>query len=47
MSKSWQTFDGKMRNLKQHTQLIDLALTISQKNVQRLENAIIVREVFG
>ena len=36
MSKSWQTFDGKMRNLKQHTQLIDLALTISQKKCAKI-----------
>ena len=31
MTKSWQIFDGKMRNLKQHLQLMDLALTQAKK----------------
>lgn len=39
MSKSWQTFDGKVRNLKQHTQLLDLALSISQKKCADIRNA--------
>lgn len=30
MTQSWQIFDGKVRNLKQHTQLLDLALAISK-----------------
>lgn len=31
MTKSWQIFDGKMRNLKQHLQLMDLALTHAKR----------------
>lgn len=31
-SKSWQRFEGKIRNLKQYLQLMDLALSISNQN---------------
>lgn len=39
MTQSWQIFDGKVRNLKQHTQLLDLALTISQKKCSEIRKA--------
>lgn len=32
MTQSLQIFDSKVRNLKQHTQLLDLALTISRES---------------
>ena len=31
MTKSFQIFDGKIRSLKQHLQLIDLSLTLACK----------------
>ncbi len=31
MTKSFQIFDGKIRSLKQHLQLIDLSLTLAYK----------------
>lgn len=31
MTKSWQIFETKLRDLKQHTQLVDLSLALSQK----------------
>lgn len=31
MTKAFQTFDGKMRSLKQHLQLVDLSLKLAQK----------------
>lgn len=43
MTKSWQIFDGKMRNLKQHLQLMDLALTQAKKvcDSKKIENGTI------
>ena len=35
-SRSWQSFDGKIRMLKQHLQLSDLALTLANKRAIKL-----------
>lgn len=34
-SKSWQRFEGKLRNLKQYLQLMDLSLSISNKQCNK------------
>ena len=38
MTKSWQIFDGKLRDLKRHIQLIDLSLTLAQKHCKLEES---------
>ncbi|OUP21241.1 hypothetical protein B5F32_05405 [Parabacteroides distasonis] len=35
MTKSFQIFDGKIRSLKQHLQLIDLSLSLAKKNCDK------------
>lgn len=37
-SKSWQRFEGKLRNLKQYLQLMDLALKLSNKRCNKKKN---------
>ena len=37
-SKSWQRFEGKLRSLKQYLQLMDLALTLSNKRCNKKKN---------
>ncbi|WP_283118439.1 hypothetical protein [Alistipes finegoldii] len=46
-SKSWQRFEGKIRSLKQYLQLMDLALTISNKQCFRQDYNISIALALG
>lgn len=47
-SKSWQRFDGKLRNLKQYLQLMDLSLTISNKQCNKFKGEKLrINEILG
>lgn len=37
-TKSWQIFEGKIRTLKQHLQLVDVALTLANKKASSLKD---------
>lgn len=39
MTKSWQIFEGKIRNLKQHTQLLDLTLSLGKQKCAQIRKA--------
>lgn len=47
-SKSWQSFDGRIRMLKQHLQLSDLAITLANKKANSVtDNGKKIAEVLG
>lgn len=47
-SKSWQRFEGKLRNLKQYLQLMDLSLKMSNQQCNKNKReGLIIGQVLG